>query len=103
MGAGLLICINLISFLRVEFVESYFAQQMEVEDRIHELTVMIEEDMKKKTEIQSKLKEIEGTERINQFGIMDESQLTATVVEARELGQGNLGAPSPYVMMEIEG
>ena len=39
----------------IEFVESYFAQQVEVEERIAELTKMIEEDDKKREEIISKL------------------------------------------------
>ena len=32
----------------MEFVESYFAQQVEVEERISELKKMIEEDTKKR-------------------------------------------------------
>lgn len=42
----------------VEFVESYFIQQTEVEERIEELKKMIEEDMKKRNEIVIKLREI---------------------------------------------
>ena len=38
-----------------EFVESYFMQQREVEERIEELKKMIEEDMKKRNEIIIKL------------------------------------------------
>jgi hypothetical protein len=34
-----------------EFVQSYFEQQREVEERISELKLMIEEDTKKKVEI----------------------------------------------------
>jgi CHASE3 domain sensor protein len=46
----------------VEFVESYFAQQREVEERIDELKKMIDEDMKKRAEIVEKLKEIQQSE-----------------------------------------
>ncbi len=46
----------------VEFVESYFIQQREVEERIEELKKMIEEDLKKRNEIIIKLKEIQQNE-----------------------------------------
>ncbi len=68
-----------------EFVEAYFEQQREVEERIDELKLMIEEDSKKKAEIEKKLKEVSSTQRMNPYGIMDGSTLTVTVIEAREL------------------
>jgi len=46
-------------------VESYFAQQREVEEKIEELKKMIDEDMKKRVEIVEKLKEISQTEQMN--------------------------------------
>lgn len=46
---------------------------------------MIEEDTKKKNEIQSKLSEISQSEKINSNGIMVGSVLTVQIVEAREL------------------
>ena len=88
----------------VEFVEAYFAQQMEVEERIEELKMMIEEDQKKRIEIVAKLQEISGQEQMNGYGIMVGSVLTATIVEARELRSGRYtGAPNPYVVLQIEG
>eukprot|EP00347_Sterkiella_histriomuscorum_P014348 403361215 len=87
-----------------EFVESYFLQQREVEERIEELTKIIQEDQKKRVEIQEKLKEISETEQINQYGIMIGSVLTATVIEARELRSSRItGTPNAYVMLTVEG
>lgn len=87
----------------MEFVESYFAQQMEVTERIDELTKMIEEDIKKRDEIRAKLEEIQMTEQLNSFGIMVGSMLTATVIEARELKQTKFaGDMNPYVVLSIE-
>jgi hypothetical protein len=88
----------------VEFVEAYFAQQMEVEERIEELKKMIDEDQKKRVEIAAKLQEISGQEQMNGYGIMVGSVLTATIVEARELRSGRYtGTPNPYVVLQIEG
>ena len=68
-----------------EFVMSYFGQQREVEERIEELGLMIEDDSKKKAEIEKKLAEVRDTERQNAHGIMEGSTFTITIIEAREL------------------
>ncbi|CDW87383.1 c2 domain containing protein [Stylonychia lemnae] len=85
----------------VEFVESYFDQQREIEERVEELNKMIIEDEKKKNEIIEKLKEIQMSEQMNQYGIMVGSVLTATVIEARELRTS--GQPNPYAILTVEG
>jgi len=76
---------------------------MEVEERISELTGMVNDDIKKKKEITIKLKEIEKSETMNQYGIMDESVCTINVIEARDLAGGSMGTPNPYVLISIEG
>ncbi len=87
-----------------EFVEAYFVQQREVEDRIEELKKMIEEDIKKKLEITQKLHEVSTTEETNTHGIMIGSVMTVTVVEARELRSSRItGMLNPYVVVSIEG
>ncbi len=55
---------------------------------------MLAEDTKKKKEITKKLEEVQHNERTNQFGIMDGSTVTITVIEARELN-----AKSSYVQL----
>lgn len=51
----------------VEFVESYFEQQREFEERLEDLNNMIKEDMKKRNEIFLKFNEIKATEQLNQY------------------------------------
>jgi hypothetical protein len=51
----------------VEFVESYFEQQREFEERLEDLNKMIEEDMKKRNEIFMKFNEIKATEQLNNY------------------------------------
>jgi hypothetical protein len=77
---------------------------MEVEERIDELTKMIEEDTKKRQEVLSRLEEISKNEQYNSYGIMIGSVLTVTVIEARELRSSRIaGMPNPYVILQIEG
>ena len=71
----------------IEFVESYFEQQKQVEERIIELNEMIEEDTEKLAEILKNLKIVSEAEVINKHGIMVGSVLTATIMEARDLKQ----------------
>ena len=88
----------------VEFVEAYFEQQREVEERVDELKKIIAEDTKKRQEILQKLQEIQQTEQMNAYGIMVGSVLTCTVIEARELRSTRLtGSANPYVILSIEG
>lgn len=69
-----------------------------------ELRKIINEDLKKKQEILSKLKEIQQTEQMNAYGIMVGSVLTCTVIEARELRSTRLtGSANPYVILSVEG
>ena len=65
---------------------------------------MIEEDQKKKQEIQVKLQEVSMTEETNPNGIMVGSVMTVTVIEARELRSSRItGMLNPYVVVSIEG
>lgn len=69
-----------------------------------ELRKIINEDLKKRSEILSKLQEIQQTEQMNAYNIMVGSVLTATVIEARELRSTRLtGSANPYVIISIEG
>ena len=81
-----------------EFVEAYFEQQMQVEQRIEELTKLVEEDTKKRQEIVGKLEEIQASEQVNEFGIMLNSILTATIIE----GRGLKGSASFIVVLGVE-
>lgn len=74
-----------------EFVTQYFQQQLQVQLRIEELAKMIVDDNKKRAEIVSKLEEISAVEQINEYGIMNNSVLTATIVEARGIKRSNTG------------
>jgi len=68
-----------------EFVEAYFDQQREVEERIDELKLMIEEDTKKRNELRNRLVEIQDNEQMNSYGVMIGSVLTVNPYEARDL------------------
>lgn len=71
---------------------------------MEELRKIIQDDMKKKQEIQIKLNEISQTEQMNAYGIMVGSVLTVTVIEARELRSTRLtGSANPYCILSIEG
>jgi hypothetical protein len=75
-----------------------------VEERVEELKKMIEEDQKKRKEIDIKFNEIKASEQLNTYGIMIGSVLTATVIEARELKSSKLaGNTNPYVLITVEG
>lgn len=84
-----------------EFVESFFIQQVQVEERISELTRLIEEDSKKRQELVTRLEEIQAGEQVNEYGIMLNSVLTARIIEGRGLRAAN-GANITVSMM-IEG
>jgi hypothetical protein len=74
-----------------------------VEERVKDLTVMIEDDTKKVNDVLSKLREIQDTEKMNSFGIMHGSVLSVTVMEARDLktSKGLGGLCNPYVVLSI--
>ena len=52
---------------------------------------MIVDDNKKRNEIVTKLEEMSAVEQINEYGIMNNSILTANIVEARGLKRSNNG------------
>jgi TfoX/Sxy family transcriptional regulator of competence genes len=52
---------------------------------------LAEDDNKKRNEIVSKLEEISAVEQINEYGIMNNSILTATIIEARGLKRSSAG------------
>lgn len=84
-----------------EFVESYFIQQVQVEERISELIRLIEEDSKKRQELVTRLEEIQAGEQVNEYGIMLNSILTARIIEGRGIKAPN--GTSIIVNMMIEG
>ena len=59
---------------------------------------MIREDTAKLEEIQSKYEEVKNTEVVNSYNIMENSPLSISVVEARELKSST---QSPYVMITV--
>ncbi len=84
-----------------EFVDSYFQQQVAIDQKIEELTKLINLDTLKRAEIAAKLKEIADTESINEYGIMNNSMLTAQIIEARGVPRGR--SPGYVVYLETEG
>lgn len=82
-----------------EFVDEYFQQQVQVEQRIEELERLTAEDTKKRSDIFAKLEEISSSEQVNQYGVMLHSILTAKVVE----GRGLRPTGQVVVVMSIEG
>lgn len=84
----------------MEFMEAYFDQQREVDERIDELKKILAEDMKKRQEIVTKLQEIQQNEQMNSYGIMVGSVLTCNIIEARELKSSKIaGGMNPYVIL----
>ena len=59
--------------------------------RIEELAKMTVDDNKKRADILAKLEEISAVEQINEYGIMNNSILTANIVEARGLKRSSTG------------
>ena len=59
--------------------------------RIEELEKLIEDDSKKRVDIAGRLEDISAVEHINQYGIMNNSALTVTIIEARGLSPSSSG------------
>jgi isocitrate dehydrogenase len=72
-----------------------------VEERILELTRLIEEDSKKRGELVTRLEEIQASEQVNEYGIMLNSILTARIIEGRGIKAPN--GTNIIVNMMIEG
>jgi hypothetical protein len=68
-----------------EFVEAYFLKQVEDEMRLKELEEMVIEDSEKLEEIKVRLEQVRESEQLNQYGIMEGSPFSVTLVEARDL------------------
>jgi len=81
-----------------EFVEGYFIKQVEDEMRMNELEAMVEEDSLKMEEIKSKLEEVKASEVLNAYRIMENSPLSISIVEARDLPKGTV---NPYVVISV--
>lgn len=81
-----------------EFVDGYFYKQVDGEIRLKELLEMVEEDTQKMEEIEKKLEEVKKTEVPNSYGIMENSPLSISVIEARDLPRGTV---NPYVVIQV--
>jgi len=81
-----------------EFVEGYFLKQVEDEIRLKELEEMVVEDAHKMEEIKEKLEEVAKSEVLNSYDIMENSPLSISIVEARELQKGTI---NPYVVISV--
>mmetsp|Transcript_25454 Transcript_25454/g.19201 ORF Transcript_25454/g.19201 Transcript_25454/m.19201 type:complete len:124 (-) Transcript_25454:979-1350(-) len=76
---------------------------MDVELRIQQLNVMIQDDSKNVIEIKKKLAEVERSERMNEYNVMEGSTLSIRIWEARKLiSQRAIGANiNPYVAVTL--
>lgn len=81
-----------------EFVDAYFIKQVEDEIRMQELQAMVTEDTAKMEEIQTKLEEVKQTEVLNAYKIMENSPLSISIIEARDLPRGTT---NPYVVISV--
>ncbi len=79
-------------------VENFFKETVEAcKEKALELN-------KIKTEYEQQLQEAMRTEVVNKYGIMENSVLTASVIEARDLKPMDFeGISDPYVMLECSG
>ena len=64
---------------------------LEIQLRINELENLIVSDNKKRAEIVSKLEEVSAVETINEYGIMENSVLVATIQEASGIKKSKTG------------
>lgn len=81
-----------------EFVDGYFYKQVEDEMRLKELEEMVVEDSAKMEEINTKLEEVRANEVLNAYRIMENSPLSISIIEARDLPRGTV---NPYVVISV--
>lgn len=79
-------------------MEGYFYKQVEDEMRLKELEEMVVEDTAKMEEIKSKLEEVKQNETLNAYRIMENSPLSISIIEARDLPRGTV---NPYVVISV--
>jgi hypothetical protein len=85
-----------------EFVNGYFVQLVQCEDRIADLEKILEKETLKREKAAEKLKEVRD-EQVNEYGIMINSMLTAQIREARGLPIRSLDYEGGYqVVMQTE-
>lgn len=86
-----------------EFVTKYLETRSRLSERLNEVYKKIADHKRQRDEMEVKLKQVQGTEQLNEYGIMHGSILTVHVVEARDLKPMDMdGTSDPYVVLSIE-
>jgi hypothetical protein len=86
-----------------EFVTKYLDTRQKLSERLNEVYKKIADHKRQRDEMATKLKQVQGTEQLNEYGIMHGSILTVHVVEARDLKPMDMdGTSDPYVILSIE-
>lgn len=68
-----------------EFVEAYVDGEIKLKERLNEIIKAIAERRRQIDEFRMRYEEAKGTEKLNKFGIMENSVLTVHVIRAEEL------------------
>lgn len=72
-------------------------------DRLTEVCKKIADHNRQREEMVQKLRQVQASEQLNEYGIMHGSILTVHVVEARDLKPMDMdGTSDPYVILQIE-
>jgi hypothetical protein len=86
-----------------EFCDTYIELNIFFHDRVYEFDFKSNEINKAIGEYQNQLNEAQDTERTNRYGIMDDSTLTATVIEGINLKAMDFnGVSDPYCVLQVE-
>ena len=88
---------------KVEFWETYIELNIFFHDRVYECEQKAKEIEKVIQEYQQQLRDAQDNERKNKYGLMENSTLTVTVVEGRDLKALDFnGASDPYCILQVE-
>ena len=89
---------------REEFVKGYVDVEAFFTETVEACKIKALDLNKIKTEYENQLQEAMRTEVVNKYGIMENSVLTVSVIEAQDLKPMDLdGVSDPYVILECAG
>lgn len=88
---------------KAEFSDSYIELNIFFHDRVYEYEYKAAEIEKAIQEYREHLKEARDTEKTNKYGIMDNSTLTVTIIEALDLkAMDYQGSSDPFCVLQVE-